>query len=675
MILLLLLLLLLINCSSFVLCSTSSYSVVSSDLVFSSSSRKIEYYIDADIGNPSSSIMLCVDFSQSDVILFNSLYNPTTSYSSDKGGTEILKIGDKIFRVNIKIDPSSANMLRNTPCQGLLGMSRGSFIWKIWDEASFTPASVTFGKINPLFTSIFDGPDECSFTIIDCDLNPVKGSICKTSATILSPDYVTTFNGTQDENGTEITLVNKKYTVYFTSDSKSYFPDTVFYAYMNGKNVYSQNPHSWDPILMIFNETINSPMRLSKGIDNEESNIDASKCSSAFKLNIDGGDLVIYESSGNTNQEPALIFSPISEYAANGGDIDPSFINDGTIIVGLNMWSKFLIHYSHLDSTIFLKEHDIHFHSTTSNLILMVLIFTIFIRWRVSDSAVFGTGVPIKELLSYMKFDIFFQIASIALYFAAFFVPVSQRMLLEARMLYTLITLLMSVQTIGVFFVLVSDIIIVYKLYHKIVKKLTISLDTANSITTETPDYVEISETLYRLNIVKLGNHTILLLLSLLVLLLERRIEGMTSLLICTVSLILIYYLYYYQVYSLVYFQHMYADRSAEPTLQRQNKKKDNVISSFFRKHSMLKGNSFEFMGINFTCYTLLIQPVLCISYTLLINRYFVRPVFTTYVSKLDISFLNIILFIVYTSLLLLAMTVITVWLSKSIKITAKKDV
>ncbi len=152
------------------------HAIVPAELVQGTMPGEKAYTIHLFVGTPPESLQFEVTFKTDLVIVYRNQrmhsvsYSPPAASAEGSVGSEIIYFGSRHTRFPITYDPSRALSGEHShcaTCAGMIGLGRGSPVWQVWSEASFTPASITVGAMNPLMES---GGRGCTGCIVACDI-------------------------------------------------------------------------------------------------------------------------------------------------------------------------------------------------------------------------------------------------------------------------------------------------------------------------------------------------------------------------------------------------------------------------------------------------------------------------------------------------------------------------
>jgi hypothetical protein len=428
------------------------------------------------VGTPPVELKLSIDVSTDQIIVFNQLNRESISWSN-ADSTDLVIIAAETYRLAITLDPTeslpeSANAC--TGCAGVFGMALSSFMWQIWPYISFTTATITLGKLNGIFET---HSSMCPFMIIDCDPSDLF-SLCKTTAQVINFDTP----------------------LQITTQSDTILPDTIYSAYLNEKNVYSDNINSWDPLFIEFfaSHTFNPNSLL-------PTNVDYATCLQTFNMELTGPDLVVKDGNSLT-----VLLEPSATLPVQ---------------LGLSAFRKAIFFRDSINNVAYIKFQKVTPHYSTWNLILFFLAFAFLLRWKVVDSTEIKNS---KDERIYNIADVVFQIISIPLYVVGISLSSTRNVLLVD---FPLIYWTLLIVIILLFLVDMITVLTTIHIYVFATKRVKLNPQEG-----------------FRLMLLKNVAHESLLTIAMFLYLLERRLEGISNISNFFILTFMIYNLTYYLI-------------------------------------------------------------------------------------------------------------------------------
>ena len=301
-------------------------------------------------GTPPESLTLEITFKHDLTILYRDQSLHSVSYTTQNGGSEVFYFGSKRFRVPTLYDPGRHMYDEHShciECDGMIGLGKDSFFWKMWPDASFTASSIVAGGLNPLMET----GAGCKGCVVHCDPDGSDSSVCLCEGAI-----------TNIGDSLKIT-----YPVRISMDSPVvYLPIELYDRYMTGKNLYDDDVSDWP--------TIEITIPRANGIDSDSKShmigrgIDVPNCRGEMKVRIDPDDLFrTFEVDGRV-----LLMRPNSD------------INDRSITLGNSIWNQIIMYRSACGRYMFVQEHAVHDHLSVGTLILFAILFWYLIRWKMT---------------------------------------------------------------------------------------------------------------------------------------------------------------------------------------------------------------------------------------------------------------------------------------------------
>ncbi len=339
--------------------------------------KGIENYVSyVTIGTPHITYKLLVDFDYDKIVIWRNMKTYSTSYTTDNGGIDWLIVGRESYRIPVVSDPYRRTLYGKKQCldcEGVIGLSPSSVIWKIWPEISFSRSRIILGDINPEISH--DHLSESG--VLHCKN---RTGFCHTFGRVKSNSFDEKLNIIIDPSSQEIVI-----------------PYKLYDRYMYGKNVYKDDYTSWDQFE--FNLETEDPTTVS------DISIKASKTNISFK--IDPASLIHY----TTNNGRYFLLK-------RGNDNE-------NMQLGTEFLKKFVSHKS--GNFLFIQSFNTTDELPTPNLILFTIQLVLLIRWVVINIDLFEKSYDYsfeKHWISLMN-----EIVGIGITISAFFLPSTFRIL------------------------------------------------------------------------------------------------------------------------------------------------------------------------------------------------------------------------------------------------------
>lgn len=332
-------------------------------LLYDEHNREANIITNVNIGTPAKSYMLSIDFGVTDIVMFTDLARESISYTSEGNGSDVVQFGTVRFRPPVLVEVGNAASFRTCQsCQGVLGLARDSVVWRLWSEASFTPGLFLFGDMHPIFGSRLFGGMGCLFSISRCQA--------------LDTEYLCTAPAMQGNNN---------YNISISMYGKTILPFDMFTAYMEDKDLYTDQYILWNSLDLIIPHTEVNDSYLAPLTETETDFYN--ECAANFTLQLRGADMAI----GNLGSlKRTLLIEPHTTYPDQA---DRFLINNSTlswdnhIILGVQAWRSFAIHWDAVRQVIFLKEHNLYDNYSMIVCFLVAIINAIFIFWKLTAPA------------------------------------------------------------------------------------------------------------------------------------------------------------------------------------------------------------------------------------------------------------------------------------------------
>jgi hypothetical protein len=287
------------------------------------------YFVNVYIGTPRALYSLYVDFSAKDIILFKDISKISNSYSSKRGGSDFVVLGDQIVR-----GPISMSTNYNGMSDGILGLNKKSFVWFYWPDLTIMPYYLKFGNIHNDLSMV----EYHKTYVIPC-LKNNNNSLC---------------NGVAQ-------MGEKEYTFKFNTKSENVLPKEHYQQYMTGKNIFTQSSSSWEPI---------SFKMKTKDAFNTEQQLFIKKLGMSSLLHKKSFDFSI----NGQNMIP-------STFVANK-KLLVSETEEDNIIIGLETWKNYIVYFNHRHDLMVLKYRVVQDHFNFINIFLFTFLFVLYVRWR-----------------------------------------------------------------------------------------------------------------------------------------------------------------------------------------------------------------------------------------------------------------------------------------------------
>jgi len=336
------------------------------------------------LGTPRKEYNLKLDFSESQLILFNDKqrWPSQTTIEIDNKKTDIIEISNRVYRVNI-VEDYSYNYESCKTCLGILGIGTASFVWKLWTMVSFTPSSIFLDSIHPLFYKT----NRCHNIFIRCNIDQEKDFQSLCSSYVLLNDDKLKVNFSIDFGG------------------RTFLPEDIYDDFTSGLNIYhsSLSDSTGRSLQLKFLQQKDRMMKDDKILGKmrwlEEQRI----CPSWTILEFRHVDFISQDIYGQK-----MVHISSTE-------------KDEIILSIPYLLSKYVICYDNLSKTMVLTSSSSALDYSTPILIYLIPIFFLLIRIKNTNSKLIFVKPPDEELKpvesnlieTYYSIDIFFQFVSI----------------------------------------------------------------------------------------------------------------------------------------------------------------------------------------------------------------------------------------------------------------------
>lgn len=521
------------------------------------------YVVKVSIGVPQKTYKLQVSFSHDEIIMYRRLDTLSVEYSPDYGGSDVLNVYGKKYRVPITLDPGKSVTIQGNPCQncdGILGMSESSVIWKIWPDIGFSRGFFALGHLHKEFSL----HDDATTTAIRCHGFQIEGSLCKTMANV-------SFGDTQYEVPVEFKL----------EDHNLNLPENIYASFIAGKNIYTDNPKKWPKI--------HFHILAQKGEDFQENSWQYEKF-----------DIEINEISNE--MKFSLNPSDFLKNMINGGKQFNIVPHSGqSIQIGTQIFREYIFHRNAFSNTMVVQAIHTEDFLAFENLIFILVIVCLLVFWRITDlqqmtfpkDEVYIRNTPVNLVL---------EILGVLMSIVTYFFPSSLQIVKDYVIVYVF-----------------AGIVFGVALYLKIVSILT-SPSLRRDLNLERHLNIEKSNSTrgFENRMIRSFSQEVLLLTAFWLLLAQRRIATLSTVLVLLVSVYMIYVSSFYSVLIIVYIFQLYVKKKPFSVHIRLSLA-FAVLVGFFQ--ALVTVNFFypPFLTPNTTAYVQLLIPSLLFLYLFIV--------------------------------------------------------
>ncbi len=507
--------------------------VIPADLVQGRFPGQKAYTVHVFVGTPPESLHFEVSFKNDLVILYRDQRFHSVTYSTEgPSSSEIFYFGSDRTRLPVVFDPDRALYGEHShcsSCDGMLGFGRGSVLWQRWSGATFTPASVTLGGLNPLMQF---GGRGCSGSVIECDAH-----VADMDGMCLTKGYLENYLGDESESTDGVVSESDPaYPIVISIDSPfTYLPRSLYDRYMRGKNIYADSvPGDWEPLRIriigapLLQDGVSDGVRDGVVAEFQGMGLDVASCNGEAHLVIDPETLVKnYEIEGRSlllkeNPNP----------------------DDNTITLGNAVWAQFIFHREASGQYVYIQHHTVHSHLSPAALFIFAALLWYLVRWKMTDINMKTEDLIVPGRINWL--NAFYEYTAPFLALAALLMPVARDVVGAFPLLYALSVLIFAVAAIVDLFVISAWIIISLYRTDSGKRRLLPAHNSAHYLRRQ-------SHNMFRMNFLRNVTHETLLMIGMWVVLTGRRTEGIASVLTVIVNFYNLYNITFHLVLFITY--------------------------------------------------------------------------------------------------------------------------
>lgn len=469
------------------------------------------YAVKVSIGVPEQTYKLQVSFAYDGIVIYKRLDFLSITYSSDYGGSDVLNIKGQRHRVPMILDPLEQMQIPGNPCKncdGILGLSGASVVWKIWPNIGFSRGFLSLGKIHREFTM----HDQSTLSAVQCYGIPIENYLCKTMGNM------------------SIGHVNRETPIeFYLEDHNLHLPSYIYDSYMKGRNIYKDDIEKWPKI----NFRIQPPTTT----DFETSIKEYKKMGINTNIEMDRGPREITFSLDPKNYVKPKI---------NGARQLNIVRSEGSSVkIGTQVFREFMFNRNAFLNTMIVQAIHTEDYLAIENLVFIFIIVCLLVFWRITDlqqMSISKDEVNIRNTPVNIALEILGVIVSLATYVF----PSSLEIVKDYVIVYVF-----------------AGIVFGIALYLKLV-----SVVTSPSLRKDLNLPVRrVSNRRFESRMIRSFSQEVLLLTAFWLLLSQRRIETLSTVLVLLVSIYLIYVSSFYSVMMIVYMFQLHV-RGKELTTQ-----------------------------------------------------------------------------------------------------------
>jgi len=484
------------------------------------------------VGTPPRPMTIEITFKHNLMIFYTDLSHISDSYYitdhqiADKR-SEIVYFGSKPFRIPVIYDPRRNLFGEHShciTCDGMIGLGKGSFFLSLWPDISFTSSSIIAGDVNFLMKSSISSA--CKGCIIHCnDPLGIDKSLCVTQG-ILSND-------------------GKTYPIKISIDSPIvYLPQKLYDTYTTEKNIYKDRVSEWEVLKISIPSVADSSMDPNSKSNIIGKGIDLSKCHlKNMEIIIDPNYLLhSFEMEGKV-----FLLKPNS---------NPQ---DENITLGNSVIFNQVIMYKNADGNyLFIQNHTVHDNISVLSLLIFAALFWYLIRWKMTDLSFKITETEKKEKKSSIfrrnnRLNLFYEITAPLLAITALLIPNVRNILSDFPVLYIISIVIFVIACIVEFGVIIFELLVIEK---KVEPEKKLESEYKIELVLEHKELTITKKELYQiflLNFLRNLSHETILMIGLWVIVVERRTEGISSVLTVIANVYILYNITFFLLFFLIY--------------------------------------------------------------------------------------------------------------------------
>ncbi len=312
--------------------------------------RKVEgfetFVSELRIGMPPTKYKVQVSFAHDQIILYDQLNIKSVQWSDALGGSDVLHVSGDAVRVPIALDPYRQipeYRIANTQCldcMGIMGLGRASIFWRLWPDIGFTRGGIQLGTLHGEFNLGSALPKY----LIHCSSAGAE-SLCVADATL------------NIKNGNFSTQVE-----FALTDQNVQLPADIYDAYMGNKNVFADKLEKWDRLHFKFLH----PHALDAAGDFGHLDIALDKKSARADFDIEGKLLVV---------DTGMRRISTVERVEKGRPVR----------LGTQVLRNFVWQWNALSNSVLVGAMPTNDYMPTENLILFAILFPMLVAWRITD--------------------------------------------------------------------------------------------------------------------------------------------------------------------------------------------------------------------------------------------------------------------------------------------------
>jgi hypothetical protein len=404
------------------------YEVIPASILKGIKDGEPSYAVTLHVGTPLKEIVLEISFSYNTIILFKDVSSTSQSYTfQDQTESDIFYIADMQYRIPFIQDQYKSRFFEFRPncttCDGIIGLGEGSFFWRIYPDASFSQASITLGGINQIMARSSD----CVGTPMTCERYSFD-SLCTTVGVV---------------NG-------KNYTIKFSLDSQfTYLPFELYDPFVMGNNVYESSTENWSPLYIDIPKGYHSEIDSHALLHMKSQHLDVKECEEDKRITLDPADMI----GKSENGMKVLLVRSNQEQ------------EDNEITIGISILSQFMIYRHTGSNTMVIQSHLTRRNISPINLVIFSVLLWLLVRWKMTDMSISmsprRTNIKSKKISDTVKIssipfsigelnrhkttnresivNLVYEFLSVPLVITVMFLPITVQILEDFPGLYTIV--------------------------------------------------------------------------------------------------------------------------------------------------------------------------------------------------------------------------------------------
>jgi hypothetical protein len=301
-----------------------------------------KFTVTIKVGTPCQPMRLVVDMASTGLTTKLPLPMISRSFSPAMGGSDIIHFANHNFRVPVTVDGLNAKAasLMCSDCDGSIGIGPGSKLWLYFQDAIFTPGSVILEEPLIAYTSLSGTSDRGWFNCL-----PAMPNIC----TVSDPGLRVTTGFKTDSLVGRVTMTGM--TLMFGLASQvTIVPQPIYQAYTQGRNIQlNSDPNEWPDI--------------------------------EFKIPASAG-------GGNRNSVTLRAEDIVTRSRRTGYDLllAPGPVGSTTVVFGISAWRSMMLRRRMDTGEAQVISWQSRKHWSTYALVMLYIVPIMFVFWKLSPA-------------------------------------------------------------------------------------------------------------------------------------------------------------------------------------------------------------------------------------------------------------------------------------------------